>query len=143
MRTIVYISNAVKLFEEKHLDKLFSQIVQNNSSKDITGILLYKEGTFIQILEGEQHPLNHLFKTIDQDKRHNNITKILDRRIRERLFTKYRTGFSTLNNYGQLDNLDTFLKNKNGTSHSQSVLALLSPFLNKQSTQINAANIEV
>lgn len=103
IRTIVYISNAVKLFEERHLDELFCQSVNNNSTRNITGILLYNEGTFIQILEGHKQPLDNLFKTIHQDRRHNNITKILDRRIGDRLFSKYRTGFSTLNNYSQLE----------------------------------------
>ncbi len=106
LQTIIYISNAVKLFEEKNLNKLFYQSFQNNTHNNITGILLYDEGTFIQILEGEELDLNNLFKTIHHDKRHDNITKILDINIRERLF---KTGFSTLNNYGQMEVLETFL----------------------------------
>ena len=140
--TIVYISNAVKLFKEGHLDKLFYQSVQNNTLKNITGILLYNEGTFIQILEGEEQTLNNLFMTIHTDRRHNNITKILDRRIGERLFKKYRTGFNTLNNYRQLEILETFLTNRINSSHAHALLALLSPFLNKRCTSMNVIDIE-
>lgn len=142
LRTIIYISNAVKLFDERHLNKLFYQSFQNNIHKKITGILLYNEGTFIQILEGRQEALNNLFKIIHHDKRHNNITKILDRRIGERLFKKYRTGFNTLNNYRQMDGLETFLSKCNNSSHAHVVLALLSPFLNKRNTSMNVIDIE-
>ena len=141
MRTIVYISNAVKLLDEKRLNELFHYVRQINYSKNITGILLYNEGTFIQILEGEQQFLNPLFESIKQDKRHNNITKMLDRSIGERLFNKYRTRFSTVYNYWPLDDIETFLKEKKTeVSHSQTILALLRPFLNKQTAQINAAS---
>lgn len=142
LQTIIYISNAVKLFEERHLNRLFYQSFQNNTHNNITGILLYDEGTFIQILEGEKLTLNNLFKTIHHDKRHNNITKILDIGIRERLFKKYRTGFNTLNNYGQMEGLETFLSKPNNSSHAHSVLALLSPFLNKRNTSMNVIDIE-
>ncbi len=142
IRTIIYISNAVKLFEEKQLIRLFYQSAHNNISNNITGILLYNEGTFIQILEGKEEALNKLFKTIHRDRRHNNITKILDRRIGKRLFKNYRSGFSTLNNYGKLDALETFLTNRNNSSHAHVILALLSPFLNKRYTSMNVIDIE-
>lgn len=132
MHTIVYISNAINLLKEKKLDELFLQSLKNNTSKDITGILLYKEGTFIQILEGKELVVKQLFENISKDSRHNHLTKILDRGIQKRLFNDYKTGFSTLNNNEQVDELEMYLKNKDGTSHSHAVLALLSPFLNER-----------
>ncbi len=137
MRTIVYISNAVKLFEEKHLEELFYEIRQNNFSKDITGILIYKEGTFIEILEGRDQDICKMFKTIQQDKRHNNITTILDRMNGKRLFTKFRTGLSSLNNSRQLDILESHLRNRIDSSHSHKILAVLGPFLNIRNTSMN------
>lgn len=142
LKTIIYISNAVKLFEDSHLNRLFYQSFQNNTNNNITGILLYNEGTFIQILEGKEETLDDLFKIIHRDRRHNNITKILDRRIGERLFKKYRTEFSTLNNYGQMEGLETFLSKYTRASHAHLVLALLSPFLNKRNTSMNVIDIE-
>jgi len=142
LHTIIYISNAVRLLEEGHLNSLFSHSVYNNASKEITGILLYNEGTFIQIMEGNKETLSELFKVIRSDKRHNNITKILDRRIGERIFEKYRTGFNTLNNYGQMEELETYLTTRNESSHAHVVLALLRPFLNKQNTSMNVMDID-
>ncbi|MEH6762982.1 MAG: BLUF domain-containing protein [Aequorivita antarctica] len=140
IRTIVYISNAVMLLEKKHLDELFYQCVQNNISNNVTGILIYKEGTFIQVLEGNDQDLNNLFKTIQQDKRHNNIMTVLDRMNTKRLFTKFRTGLSSLSNARQLTILETFLRNSKGSPHSQTILALLGPFLNKKNTSMNVIN---
>jgi hypothetical protein len=123
----------VKLIDENQLNELFYQSILNNTSQNITGILLYKEGTFIQILEGKDRAINNLFKTIHDDKDHNNITKIIDRRIEKRLFENFRAGYITLNNYKKMDILETFLRNRNNPPHSNVILAVLSPFLNKRS----------
>lgn len=130
VRTIVYISNSVTLMENKHLDELFYQSIENNKFNNVTGILLYKEGTFIQILEGNEEALNNLFNTIQQDSRHNNIMTVLDKMNTKRLFTKFRAGLSSLNNARQLNILETFLRNRKDSSYSQTLLALLGPFLN-------------
>lgn len=129
IRTVVYISNALRLIEKEQLDELFYQSVKNNETNEITGVLLYKEGTFIQILEGEDQILSDMLKVIERDKRHNNIMIVLDRIITKRLFTNFKTGLSTLNNDLHLSSLESFLKNCKGESHSQSILALLGPFL--------------
>lgn len=137
IRTIVNISNAVKLMEKKYLDELFYQSVQNNKTKDITGILLYKDGTFIHILEGKEQVLSNLLENIQKDTRHNNIMTVLNKRIEKRLFTKFKTGLISWNNAPQLNVLETFLKNSKDSSHSQKILALLGPFLNINNTSIH------
>ncbi|MBK5215059.1 MAG: BLUF domain-containing protein [Flavobacteriaceae bacterium] len=138
IRTIVYISNSVKLIEENTLNKLFLQTMLNNTLKNITGVLIYKEGTFIQILEGKAPALNNLFKKIQTDVRHNNITKILDRMNAKRLFGKFHTVLSSRGNARQLVNLETFLTDRADSSHSNTLLGLLHPFLNKSNNSMNA-----
>ena len=132
MSTIVYISNAIQLFEEEELEELFVLTKSTNTLKDITGILFYRDGTFMQILEGRKSEIEELFERIQQDARHNNITKILKRNVDERLFTSYQTGFSVFKNYKELDRLESFLKQHNNSSHAQTILALLTPFLNER-----------
>lgn len=137
IRTIVYISNSVNLIEENTLNELFFQTMLNNTLNDITGVLIYKEGTFIQILEGNVPTLNNLFKKIETDVRHNNITKILDRMNGKRLFGKFHTALSSRSNARQLDNLETFLTDRADSSHSSTLLGLLNPFLNKSNNSMN------
>ncbi len=127
--TICYISNSVKLLQKNQLQQLFKQCITNNTEKGITGILLYREGTFLQILEGNKEIIQSIFATIKNDGRHNHISKILDREIQDRLFTNYQTGFSLLNKDEDLNRLTDFLKSQEDTSHSHAILALISPFL--------------
>ena len=47
---ICYISNAVTLLNSEEMDLLFAQTVINNERQGTTGILIYREGTFIQVL---------------------------------------------------------------------------------------------
>lgn len=132
MYTLVYISNAIQLFEERELEELFASTKASNSLKNITGILLYRDGTFMQIMEGNQEDVEKLFKTIERDPRHNNILRILQRNIEKPLFSHYQTGFSVFKNYKELDNFEIFLKQHENSSHANSILALLTPFLNER-----------
>lgn len=129
--TICYISNAISLLKENELQQLFQQSISNNTQQGITGILLYREGTFLQILEGNEHKIHSLYSTIERDDRHNHVSKILDREITSRLFNNYETGFSTLNNDEDLNRLTDFLRNQEKKSHSHIILALITPFLVK------------
>ncbi|MCZ4318423.1 BLUF domain-containing protein [Aequorivita viscosa] len=137
VRTIVYISNALRLIEKEQLDELFYRSVRNNKTKDITGVLLYKEGTFIQILEGQDLALSDMLKVFEQDKRHNNITIVLDKIITKRLFINFTTGLSSLKNAPHLNHIESILKNCQGPSHSHTILVLLGPFLNIKNTSLN------
>jgi hypothetical protein len=49
-----------------------------NPAKDITGMLFYDQGKFIQIIEGEQAVLNKLMTKLKSDPRHSNINILID-----------------------------------------------------------------
>ena len=130
IRTLVYISNAVKLIEDIQLEKLFHEKIVNNTFHNITGILLYKEGTFIQILEEDCESKFALTEYIKSDNHHNNITKLLDKRIESRIFSNFRAASLNGSNSREIEMLENVLKN-NENPHSQMILSLLHPFLNK------------
>ena len=50
----VYVSSAVDLFSDEELLKLLDVSRKNNQALDVTGMLLYKGGNFMQFLEGEK-----------------------------------------------------------------------------------------
>ena len=54
MYYIVYLSSASKLFTEDELKEIVDISVKNNTRLGITGMMLYNEGNFIQVLEGEE-----------------------------------------------------------------------------------------
>jgi hypothetical protein len=65
-------------------------------------------GSVIQILEGERQAVEALYERIEQDPRHTNISRVLDRPIRERLFAQWSMGYETLTNQ-QLDEINILI----------------------------------
>lgn len=75
---IAYLSVAVEKFSSDDLLNLLKKARAFNQSQNITGILIYREGVFFQILEGPQKAVDDLMDKIDQDPRHEG-TKIVYR----------------------------------------------------------------
>ncbi len=67
LHQLVYISAAEHDFPEKELQELLAKARENNSKLDISGMLLFHEGSFIQALEGEKAAVESLYNKIGQD----------------------------------------------------------------------------
>jgi hypothetical protein len=48
----------------EEIDSLLSQCCKNNLEKDITAVLLYTEGNFLQVIEGPEVVMLELFELI-------------------------------------------------------------------------------
>lgn len=62
---------------------------RNNNKYDITGVLFYHKGKFIQVLEGEIENLNVIIKKIKEDPRHRNIQYLVNEPIEKRGFPEW------------------------------------------------------
>lgn len=51
---VAYVSSATQLLSTEQLDDLLLTCRRNNLARELTGALLYQDGNFIQVLEGEQ-----------------------------------------------------------------------------------------
>ena len=130
LHTILYISNTSEDLTKAGLDAIFNSTQSNNSENGITGVLLHFERNFLQVLEGDSTILEPLFKTIRQDPRHKNIFIILDKKIEDRIFENYRSGFSILKNKSDLENLKQYLTDADATiPRSKNIAGVLEPFL--------------
>jgi hypothetical protein len=90
----VYCSASTKkTFSSAELESLLEDCRLNNSNADVTGILLYQNGSFFQVLEGEQATVEALFQKISLDKRHHQTKKIIFEPIRTRSFGAWTMGF--------------------------------------------------
>ena len=56
-------------FGEADFDELLSQARERNESLEITGKLIYCEGTFIQVLDGSEKNVMDVYASIKTDKR--------------------------------------------------------------------------
>lgn len=97
MQYLIYLSTAHKLLNQNELLEILNTSRQNNIQQDVTGMLLYAEGTFIQLLEGDSETLKKVYQTIQADPRHHNITKMAQGEIANRLFPEWAMGFKSAN----------------------------------------------
>lgn len=51
---ISYVSTAKKSLSETEIRQILNDSENNNNKQNITGLLLYSEGNFFQIIEGDQ-----------------------------------------------------------------------------------------
>jgi hypothetical protein len=76
--------------------ELLEKSRKNNAKLGITGMLLYKDGEFMQVLEGEEKAVRSLSKRIAEDPRHTNFIILMDRVCTQREFPDWSMGFTNL-----------------------------------------------
>ncbi|GAB4029144.1 BLUF domain-containing protein [Spirosoma jeollabukense] len=93
---IVYISSSKGLYSEDQLSNILEQSRQNNSFSGITGIMLYFNGSIIQVLEGDEERVKTLYNRIEQDPRHTGIIPFFSHPIEKRSFSEWSMGYKSL-----------------------------------------------
>ncbi len=93
MIRLVYMSQAIKPYSTDDLMALLRKARQNNSRDDITGVLLYFNECFVQVLEGKEEIVNATFQRIKKDSRHTNVAELEREYIKERQFPDWSMGF--------------------------------------------------
>jgi EAL domain-containing protein (putative c-di-GMP-specific phosphodiesterase class I) len=93
---LIYCSTAKHSFSRSELSVLLINARKRNVQLGVTGILLYSDGNFFQVLEGEIETVDHLFKKISQDDRHKNVTIIIREAIPERAFGDWTMAYSDI-----------------------------------------------
>lgn len=81
--------------------------VQRNARAGVTGLLLYKNGHFMQALEGEESAVIKLFSKISRDPRHHHVIPLMHERIEQRHFPNSAMAFRDLE-MSELRNLPGF-----------------------------------
>ena len=109
IKAICYVSNKSNNLDDIDLQLLFSQVIEKNNLLNITGILIYKNDHFFQIMEGEEDNIKEVYKKIAEDARHVRMIKLLDKEIENRLFADYESGsFSIVNSFSKLKKLTIY-----------------------------------
>ena len=94
--TLVYVSSAVKSFKDSDLQDILRVSRASNAKKDISGLLLFKDGNFMQVLEGDSRIIDDLHKKIIKDPRHTGILTLLRKPIQSRTFSDWKMGFKNI-----------------------------------------------
>lgn len=93
MHHIIYLSWATTPFNDQQLRDLLQEARSYNTQAGITGIMLYGNGCFMQVLEGEQATVHTLYEHIKLDARHRDVTAYADKAISQRAFGEWAMAF--------------------------------------------------
>ena len=93
---LVYVSMATTTQLEDELRDIQSTAVSHNDPADITGVLLYRSGRFIQLLEGAPERIDTLYESIMSDPRHRDVTLLVRRPAAARSASAWSMGVLNL-----------------------------------------------
>tara|TARA_B100000035_G_scaffold72581_2_gene59951 strand:+ start:1231 stop:1608 length:378 start_codon:yes stop_codon:yes gene_type:complete len=103
--------------------ELLTEARRINTSRGITGLLLHRDRSFYQVMEGAEDIVRETFDSIEKDERHTAIDVLFEGEVDEREFPDWQMGFlnldgvdiETLQGYSDFlsreDNAKDFLEN--------------------------------
>ena len=118
-----YVSTETGDLGSSGMVELLTEARRINTSRDITGLLLHRDRSFYQVLEGEEDVVRQTFDSIEKDERHTAIDVLFEGEVDEREFPDWQMGFlnldgvdiDTLQGYSDFlsreDNAKDFLEN--------------------------------
>ena len=93
MITLIYQSQVCNDLSNDDLINILTTSRHNNKLRNITGVLMYANRTFIQILEGEACDVLPLYEKIQEDNRHQDVHICVTHDISVRQFADWDMGF--------------------------------------------------
>ncbi|BCU06669.1 BLUF domain-containing protein [Allochromatium tepidum] len=90
---IIYMSTARHEYEPAELKAILDSSARYNARNGITGMLLYAEGCFIQVLEGEAEAVDETYARVARDARHFGLIELERSEIPARSFEQWSMGF--------------------------------------------------
>ena len=131
---LVYVSTSSEPMDDEELATLLAQSRERNERNDITGMLLYKDRRFIQLLEGHEEQVQEIFDSIKRDDRHHDVQLLWFRYAQFREFPDWTMGFQNIDDLaleslpGFTPFLDRDFRYENFLENSTDVHAMLLSF---------------
>ena len=79
---------------QEQLENLLEKARANNAQNDITGLLVYSDGSIMQALEGPPDRIGKLISIISKDPRHKDFIIITDHETDQRDFPNWRMAYT-------------------------------------------------
>ena len=98
MYFLIYRSEANNLMNDEALKLLLTQSRERNNTLGITGMLVYYDNKFIQLLEGNEKQVKFVYDSICKDNRHKQVTTLKQGTAKKRLFPGWTMSFRTASN---------------------------------------------
>lgn len=92
-KSLIYVSKAKKNVDYEEIMKILTHSWKYNHNSYISGMLLYDNGYFIQIIQGPIATIDRLYARISKDPRHSNIKLVGEELLSTRNCTGWGIGF--------------------------------------------------
>lgn len=92
MRRMIYASTSSHALTSSELDAIASKAHGQNAAEGLTGMLLYGDHSFFQVLEGPDEKIEDMKKRIWDDPRHRGISEFQDIPIEAPVFSDWSMG---------------------------------------------------
>lgn len=89
MYYLIYSSIACPDVDERELKRIITTAQRNNSTLGLTGMLIYHDGMFIQMLEGDEKTVEETFTKISNDPRHYAVSRVFSGNEEKRCFPDF------------------------------------------------------
>lgn len=108
---IVYTSAATGDWSADRLHALLEGARRHNASVGVTGVLLYADGTFFQVLEGPEAIVRKLCSHIRNDPRHSRFAILYEHEISQRSFPEWSMGYEDIcrTDLGRIEGLSNLM----------------------------------
>ena len=93
MHQLIYTSRATFALMDDDLLALLRWSRQWNEKEGVTGVLLYGDAQFVQVIEGSKEKVEYLYGHIIHDRRHYDLTELAYGPVTMRRFTQWTMGF--------------------------------------------------
>ena len=90
---IMYSSQATKPMKVTDLEKILADARAGNQARNVTGALVYVDGVFFQILEGDQAVIRNLMANIASDTRHHSVKVFYEAQVDVRAFESWSMAY--------------------------------------------------
>ena len=104
---LIYVSHAADGLKSSDLHDILKKAHEVNANLDITGLLLYKNKRFMQLIEGQEDAVRGLYQKILQDPRHRDLIVLQEDTEPERQFPGWSMAFRNLNALPSADKLES------------------------------------
>jgi hypothetical protein len=93
LHRLIYVSAARDEVTPEGLDSILAAARRNNQPLAVTGLLLFHDGSFFQILEGPKDAVLSIFSMIEKDHRHSRVTVLQSQGANHRAFPSWSMGY--------------------------------------------------
>jgi hypothetical protein len=95
MIQVLYSSKTKTDISQNEINDILEVSRKNNQKNKVTGILLYRNREFLQLLEGERINVYYTLKKIMEDQRHTNVNVFYENEIQKSLFNNWSMAFKS------------------------------------------------